>query len=232
MHTVIITYRTHHIYNFHVKVTHFREIFSIYSNMQEGACWVWIHIYTKCRFLYFFIGRVVGFDRYFYITERIGWNLNMIQYIICATILNGVNRCYFNRVGPYPIEITTIDTIQNCCTDNVLYHIEVPPYSFGYIKVPIKADYPPYEKIKKPAFSVNVYPNPASAFLHITVNGKDFTEMSNFNVKIINMMGSVCYNNSMQNNDAIDISAMSAGFYSLTIELSNGLILNKQFVKQ
>lgn len=77
-----------------------------------------------------------------------------------------------------------------------------------------------------------MYPNPASAFLHITVNGKDFTEMSNFNVKIINMMGSVCYNNSMQNNDAIDISAMSAGFYSLTIELSNGLILNKQFVKQ
>lgn len=57
-----------------------------------------------------------------------------------------LNECY-NNVNdvPYPIEITTIDTIQNCCTDNVLYHIEVPPYSFGYM-LPIKADYPPYEK--------------------------------------------------------------------------------------
>jgi len=144
-----------------------------------------------------------------------------------------LNECY-NNVNdvPYPIEITTIDTFQNCCTDNLLYHIEVPPYSFGYIKVPISADYPPYEKITTPAFSVNVYPNPASTSLHINVNGKDFTEMSNFKVKIVNMVGSVCYNSNIQNNNAIDITGMSAGFYSLTIELSNGTILNKQFVKQ
>jgi len=108
----------------------------------------------------------------------------------------------------------------------------VPPYSFGYIKVPINADYPPYEKIKTPAFSVNVYPHPASTSLHINVNGKDFTEISNFNVKIVNMMGSVCFNNNIQNNNAIDIGGMSAGFYSLTIELSNGIILNEQFIKQ
>lgn len=40
------------------------------------------------------------------------------------------------------------------------------------------------------------------------------------------------YFTNIQNNATIDISELSSGLYFLIIELSNGTIINKQFIKQ
>lgn len=144
-----------------------------------------------------------------------------------------LNECY-NNINDvhYSIEITQIDTFKNApSSGDPLLTLEVLPYSFGYIRVPIAADYPPYEKVAKPTFSLNLYPNPANLEIKVHINGESYDDLSIFNVQIVNLQGVTCYSSQLQNNHKVDISQLSAGVYLMTIELRNGIRMNKQFVK-
>ncbi|MBK7567745.1 MAG: T9SS type A sorting domain-containing protein [Bacteroidetes bacterium] len=63
------------------------------------------------------------------------------------------------------------------------------------------------------------------------INGESFDDLSIFNVQIVNLQGVTCYSSQLQNNHKVDISQLSAGVYLMTIELRNGIRMNKQFVK-
>jgi len=146
-----------------------------------------------------------------------------------------MNECYDDpsyNVN-YQIEIDTIISYtNNPSVGNAFTTIEVPAYSFGYIKVPIEGDYPPYDRLFSQEYNTMLYPNPANNHIRLFVLLNNSPEIDNFKVKIVNMQGGICFYGTAGNTQSIDVSNLSAGLYVASIELGNGIILNKQFVKQ
>jgi len=70
---------------------------------------------------------------------------------------------------------------------------------------------------------IAVYPNPASTFLHVKSNG----EITN--VRLVNTIGQVVYNNSTDAN--IDISNFERGVYFIQVETKNGTNTQKVLIQ-
>lgn len=103
---------------------------------------------------------------------------------------------------------------------------------FGYFKVPITADYPPYERIARSAVSVNLYPNPASESISIVLTESASKEFTNFKVKITNLDGRLCYSSDGFKKLEVDISTFSQGIYLVTIEFNDDTFVTKKLIKQ
>lgn len=67
--------------------------------------------------------------------------------------------------------------------------IEVPPYSFGYFKIPFIADYPPYEKTARAVINCNLYPNPASTDISLYLSNFEIRPNEMLKVQIVTIEG-------------------------------------------
>ncbi len=150
-----------------------------------------------------------------------------------------LNECYKTPYDiDFPIEITQVDTILNIpsCpgSGDPLKCFVVPAYSFGYIKVPIAAYYPPGRYAGTAMYDVNMYPNPANSF--ITLQTKclqtDCTFSETMLVEVSNALGEICLIMDIKNNGTINISGLPQGVYQILIKFDNGNTIVKQLVKQ
>jgi len=146
-----------------------------------------------------------------------------------------INECYSDEDFEvnYDIEIDTINTItNNPSVGSPFTTIEVPPYSFGYFKIPFIADYPPYEKIARPVINCNLYPNPASTDISIYLSNFEIRPNEMLKVQIVTIEGKICYQNTLTNGGKVEISNLSNGIYIIFVEMMDGTIFKEKFIKQ
>jgi len=73
---------------------------------------------------------------------------------------------------------------------------------------------------------LNIFPNPASDYLHIEGNNMIIDEL-----KIIDVLGKVIYSNKiLQTTSLLDVSFLKSGLYFLTVETKEGRVV-KKFIK-
>lgn len=145
-----------------------------------------------------------------------------------------INQCYsdIDYDVNYDIEIDTIFALTNePSVGSPFTTIEVPPYSFGYFKIPIIADYPPYEKHELSRQEFKVFPNPTNQSITISISNYSDYEVPN-NIQILSIDGKICYKGQFQNQSQIDISLFSNGIYLIFVELSNGISYIEKIIKQ
>lgn len=150
-----------------------------------------------------------------------------------------LNECYNDLYDvEFPIEITQVDTIVNIpnCTGSgdPLKCLVVPAYSFGYIKVPIEAYYPPERAAGSIDYSVNLYPNPANNVVQLQAQClQEDCEISNFlSLEVVNILGETALKTTISNNGSLNISALPNGIYKILVKFDNGSAVVKQLVKQ
>ena len=150
-----------------------------------------------------------------------------------------LNECYNDPYDvEFPIEITQIDTILNVpnCpgSGDPLKCLEVPAYSFGYIKVPIEAYYPPERVSGSINYNVNLYPNPASNEVRLQAQCLQVDcEILNFmSIEVVNILGETALKTAIKNNGSLNISALPNGVYQILVKFDNGNTIVKQLVKQ
>jgi S-ribosylhomocysteine lyase LuxS involved in autoinducer biosynthesis len=92
----------------------------------------------------------------------------------------------------------------------------VPPYSFGYIKIPIKPDCDaeelPSGKTINSIDGIRIFPNPVSDVLNIFSTSIDVTD-----IEIEDIQGVTVKHIIDSNIKAVDISDVKAGFYTIII---------------
>jgi len=129
-----------------------------------------------------------------------------------------LNECYKNPYNnDFPIELIQVDTILNIpnCpgSGDPFKCFIVPAYSFGYIKIPISAYYPPGRLAGSSMYDVNIYPNPANNFINLQAKclQTDCTIAGSIIVEVTNTLGELYFNTQMGNNGMIDISVFPSG---------------------
>ncbi|HRF75145.1 MAG TPA: T9SS type A sorting domain-containing protein [Chitinophagales bacterium] len=146
-----------------------------------------------------------------------------------------INKCYndINYNVDYNIEIDTFFTLTNSPSSGSPFTtVEVPAYSFGYFKVPIIADYPPYEKIERKEPHFLVFPNPSNQSISFSISGLEDATTSGLEVKITTIDGKICYKNWCSMESPIDISYLSSGIYLIFVEMGNGRFFKEKIIKQ
>lgn len=150
-----------------------------------------------------------------------------------------LNECYKNPYNyDFPIELIQVDTflnIPNCPgSGDPLKCIIVPPYSFGYIKIPIGAYYPPGRLAGSAMYDVNIYPNPANDFINLQAKclQTDCKIEGSLTIEVTNLLGEDCLSGKLDNNGIVDISKFPNGVYQILIKFDDGNTIVKQFVKQ
>lgn len=150
-----------------------------------------------------------------------------------------LNECYKTPYDiEFPIEIVGIDTLMNnpICpgSGDPLKCLVVPAYSFGYIKVPIEAYYPPGKLANAPMYNVTLYPNPANEVIKLEAFciGEVCTRPEKLAVTIEDISSKKCLSTEITNNGAVDISQLAQGLYQIFIKFDNGTTIVKQLVKQ
>lgn len=156
----------------------------------------------------------------------------------CALFDYRFNTCYSNPgipnyctdplpPVPYPMQLTTIDTIDalpDGCGSGVLGSncITLPPYAFGYIKIPLL---PFYEKTASNSDSdikLILYPNPTNNYF--TVNAENFVGNDELiDISIYTISGILVDKFSTTYLSQFDVSTYAAGCYVVHITNINGV---------
>ena len=110
----------------------------------------------------------------------------------------------------------------------------MPAYSFGYIKVPIEAYYPPERVSGSINYNVNLYPNPASNEVRLQAQCLQVDcEILNFmSIEVVNILGETALKTAIKNNGSLNISALPNGVYQILVKFDNGNTIVKQLIKQ
>ncbi|HRF76731.1 MAG TPA: T9SS type A sorting domain-containing protein, partial [Chitinophagales bacterium] len=110
----------------------------------------------------------------------------------------------------------------------------VPAFSFGYVKVPIEAYYPPERVSGSINYSVNLYPNPASNQVRLQAQClQEDCEILNFmSIEVVNILGETTIKTTITNNGSLNISALPNGIYKILVKFDDGSTVVKQLVKQ
>ncbi|HNE45137.1 MAG TPA: T9SS type A sorting domain-containing protein [Chitinophagales bacterium] len=146
-----------------------------------------------------------------------------------------INECYTDNDYSvnYEIEIDTIYTITNLpASGSPFTTIAVPPYSFGYFKIPITADYPPYEKAEMPKPKFSIYPNPTDGSITVFVSELEEDKLIDLRIKIVAADGRICGQHACANGGQLNVSHLSSGIYLIFVELADGSILMDKLIKQ
>jgi len=80
-------------------------------------------------------------------------------------------------------------------------------------------------KTVKPGITFSMSPNPANEFVSISTNSNE-----NTTVKIIDVLGSTVYNETLSSNKKVDVSDLKNGIYFVTIESSDSKITNRKLI--
>ena len=72
--------------------------------------------------------------------------------------------------------------------------------------------------------AISIYPNPATSILNVNANGYN-------TVEIINMLGQVVYNTTMNDNAQINVRNLNDGVYFVRLNGANGTTTQK-FIKK
>jgi hypothetical protein len=135
-----------------------------------------------------------------------------------SSSLFDINACYNSTDVLHPFEIRQIDTLKNnhpACTGgtNPLKCFTVPPYSTGYIKIPIT----PVYRTAEAAFAeqdITLYPNPASSVILIAAPD----DANICSLRIFNTAGKLFLAQTVTAYSAIDVSALPPGFYEAELQ--------------
>jgi len=79
------------------------------------------------------------------------------------------------------------------------------------------------KEITQPTFEVNIYPNPANNIVNIDSYEQDLEFYA-----VFDMQGKVVLSNSFMNNQSIDVSSLTNGFYILQLQSSEDQVIQKK----
>jgi hypothetical protein len=138
---------------------------------------------------------------------------------------------YSEKIGSHIVFIPRLDNLDHpdaehywwlrCYLDEDLTYI-----SNQWAAFDLPCNYSIYSDIneQKNIEDIKIYPNPASQFLNIKIRDEYRNAISN--IKILDMLGNVVYNQ-LYNNDCINISNIKSGIYLLLISMDEKKIMKK-----
>ena len=151
----------------------------------------------------------------------------------------GDRTCYEGELLPpnylYPIEIRTISFTPNSpdCADEPETPggcITVPPYSIGYVKIPIQKNYRYSETGIDERNEIVIYPNPANtSFSFYQYHNQGEPEQRN--IEIYSITGNLMMAISANENSPVDISNIPSGIYLIKIYKHEELLTVKTLIK-
>lgn len=141
------------------------------------------------------------------------------------------NLCYSNPGGPnactdampavpYPIDLTDIGEIEplpDGCGSGVLSTncITVPPYSFGYIQLPLHPFYERSSSMNENKCKLTVYPNPTADYF--SVNLSNYNSDEKLSVLVRSLSGTLIKSVIVNNQGKIMINDIPSGCYLVTV---------------
>jgi hypothetical protein len=150
----------------------------------------------------------------------------------------GDRTCYDGEVLPpdylYPIEIQTAyftPNMPDCANTPATIGgcITVPPYSIGYVKIPILQNYR-FAETATQQNGLTLYPNPAKDWFTYTYsNFSDAT--TKYKIEIYSITGTLLSTNSTSENNIVDISEYPSGVYLIKVYRNEETLAVKTLIK-